>query len=581
MNAAICFNRTVLNRVWHLFGTLLLGAIALAVVGGIGYAQEAVTEAVGSAAATSEISGQQAAGESAADDETAEAEDAAESATDTAEGDAEQEKPQPLPFRQRPYRVLVSMGFSGESRLALLDPAATLKATQQAVRRMYGQMWDAQFEINTWLLPATSSRLGRVEVTDILPESEDGDDEDEAESISLYPEEELDKVFLVTVEVQRTSFRITCREYDSRCQELTPIRTETIHDVRAIAEVSARLIRDSFRPNLMFTRKFEDEDGKEYLELEVQAGEYPALDPTADQVLENDVLRPFLRSMDRRNPDKLRQLQSLALTYIRVTEVDREVARGTVKGVLISHTPFAPFGGRGRRLQQMALRQRPSADSSRVRLVLRTRPDKPLVSHRTALVYKLRYRDEDEIEQVRMLSDRNGELEISVHPDYPSFWIYVYSGSILLARVPYAPGMLPFDVIELPDDSIRLGVEGELQLLQDELIDAVAMREVYFSMASKAASAGNVDDLDAHLESYQNVPGKDHFLEVLSLVEIPAVDEARAKRSRSQERFVQRLCGNIRDSLNLFFSEEKRLARLEEIQKLRVQAERGGSGSGQ
>ena len=116
------------------------------------------------------------------------------------------------------------------------------------------------------------------------------------------------------------------------------------------------------------------------------------------------------------------------------------------------------------------------AQNSKVRIVLRGRPDKPLVSHRLALAYQLHWKSEEDGPQTPLVSDRNGDVVIEARKGHPTFWIRVYSGASLLARVPYAPGLIPFDTIELPDDSIRLAVEGEIQLLADELIDAIAAR---------------------------------------------------------------------------------------------------------
>ena len=42
------------------------------------------------------------------------------------------------------------------------------------------------------------------------------------------------------------------------------------------------------------------------LEFLLQAGELAVPDPTAAFIQDGDVLRPFLRQMDRRNPDKLK-----------------------------------------------------------------------------------------------------------------------------------------------------------------------------------------------------------------------------------------------------------------------------------
>ena len=50
------------------------------------------------------------------------------------------------------------------------------------------------------------------------------------------------------------------------------------------------------------------------MELQVQAGEISPPDSSAEQVIEGDVLRPFVRSMERRNPKKLQQLKALPLS---------------------------------------------------------------------------------------------------------------------------------------------------------------------------------------------------------------------------------------------------------------------------
>ena len=72
---------------------------------------------------------------------------------------------------------------------------------------------------------------------------------------------------------------------------------------------------------------------------------------------------------------------------------------------------MVPFGGRSRSVEQIALRQRPSAARSSVRLVLQSRPDRPLICYRVDRVAKLRQTDVNESPGVRMLSDRNGDID--------------------------------------------------------------------------------------------------------------------------------------------------------------------------
>ena len=464
--------------------------------------------------------------------------------------------PREIPFASQPYRVLVDIGISAPIGQSSLFRQSLQVELDESVQRMFGRMWQTEFQQSQLLIPADVARLQRIQVDEVLPR---------------FPEQDVDKVFFLNIAFNGVYTEVACREYDTRVQELTPIRAARSYDLRAVPSVATVLMRDSFRPVVMFSRSYEDEDGRSMMELQVQAGEIIPPDSSAQQVIEGDVLRPFIRSMERRDPTKLRHLQVLPLSYIRIMAVDREVSRGLVEGVFVSHMAVSPFGGKGRRLQHIALRQRPTADHSRVRLVLQSRPDKPLIAHRMALAYQLGYKDEEDGPQTQLVSDRNGEVVIERRENHPTFWIRVYSGASLLARVPYAPGLLPFDTIALPDDSIRLRVEGELQLLQDELIDAIAVREVLIARASRAAEKGDVTQVNDLLKQYSAVPSRDEFVARISNIQIPAAKEA-AARGLSDRRIVQ-ACKALQDTVQTFFTDEKRTERQAEMEKIRSLAE--------
>jgi hypothetical protein len=228
------------------------------------------------------------------------------------------------------------------------------------------------------------------------------------------------------------------------------------------------------------------------------------------------------------------------------------------------------FGAKGRRLEHMGIRQRPTADQSRVRIVLQGRPDKPLVSHRLAAAYQLYWKDEEDGPQSQLVTDRNGEVVIHTRENHPTFWLRVYSGTSLLARVPYAPGLLPYDVVELPDDSVRLAVEGEIKLLADELVDAIALREVLMARATAAAAAGDGQKVEELLSVYETVPGREEFLKQISNVQVPALKEAGVRRTGT--RGIKDLCSGLEDTVTRFFSDEKRTQRQAEIVKLKQTA---------
>ena len=485
-----------------------------------------------------------------------------------------------IPLAHKPYSVQVTIGFDGSATQHPGFRESCTSDMRQGLGRMFGSMWNAQVSASDWLIPANDARLRRL---------------NEAEVMARYPDPATEKVILVSVASANGAFEVSCREYDARIQELSPILSEQTYDVQSVPGIACRLARDCFRPVLMFSAQSID---RSELEFHLQAGCLIPPDPSAAQIREGDVLRTFIRQMDRRSPDKLKLLQKLDLCYVRVTSFNKSLPAGVisaedkdlsiegkttgsseavidsghVRGVLISHG-FVPFGGRGRSMQQIALRQRPSASRSRVRLVLQSQPDRPLICYRVDKVAKLRYADTSDVPGVRILTDRNGELEIDVDPENPTFWLYVYSGSLLLARVPYAPGLVPLDTMKLPDDSLRLSVEGGLYLFRDELVDSVALKAVHMSLARKAADEGNVAGLEAAIKQLDGLPGKEHFESELNAVRTPAIVKADQQKNPSVKRKIESLCRSMSESLTTFYATDKRRKDAEEIEKLRQSAQ--------
>ena len=484
-----------------------------------------------------------------------------------------------IPIPHKPYSVRVTIGFDGSESQ---DPGFRESCTsdiRQGLGRMFGSMWDTQVAASDWLIPVGDARLRRLK---------------EAEVMARYPDPTTEKVILVSVASANGAFDVSCREYDSRVQELSPVLSEQTYDIQSVPGIACRLIRDCFRPVLLLSGTSID---KSELEFHLQAGCLIPPDPSAAQIAKGDVLRTFIRQMDRRSPGKLKLLQKLDLCYVRVTSFNEPLPAGVissddkdlkpegqttdsseavidsghVRGVLISHG-FVPFGGRGRSMQQIALRQRPSASRSRVRLVLQSQPDRPLICFRVDKVAKLRYADTSDVPSVRILTDRNGELEINTDPENPTFWLYVYSGSLLLARVPYAPGLVPLDTMKLPDDSLRLSVEGGLYLFRDELVDNVALQAVHMSLAKKAADKGDVAGLEAAIKQLDELPGKEHFERELNSIQTPAVLKADQQKNPGVKRKIESLCRSMSASLATFYATDKRTKEAEELEKLRQSA---------
>lgn len=485
-----------------------------------------------------------------------------------------------IPLIHKPYEVRVEIGFDGTETISLDVRDKLTAEIRDGLTRMYGPMWNASVASSDWLIPGGTARVQRLNETELQ---------------SRYTGASTEKIILISVAGNNGLFEVSCREFDNRVQELTPLLVESTTDIQSVSNIACRLARDCFRPVLLFSGPSID---KTELEFELQAGTLIPPDPSAAQIAQGDVLRTFIRQLDRRNPGKVKLLQKLDLCYVRVTSFNKELRAdsisaedtdvqvegttadqtavytdsGHVQGVLIAHG-MVPFGGRSRSMEQIALRQRPSAPKSSVRLVLQARPDRPLICYRVDRVAKLRQTDVNESPGVRMLSDRNGDIEIAVDPDNPTFWLYVYSGSALLARVPYAPGLIPHDSMKLPDDSVRLGVEGELYLLRDQLVDMVAQKAVHMSLAKKAAAEGNTAALEASIVQLDSLPTQKRFEDQLNRIQTDAVTKATQQKNAAAKRKVETLCKKMGESLALFFAGDKRVKDAQELEKLRQSAE--------
>ena len=484
-----------------------------------------------------------------------------------------------VPFSLRPYRVRLSVSMTGGLGGRSFRSDRLLNDVRQAVSRMYGRMWQLDVYAADWLRPGTPTQITELNVEDLIDvagllQSSDGRDADGDEVVlNRYPESKSDKAMLVGIAASTAGFEVICREYDTRTHDLSPAIRQFTPDRKFVASIAARLVRDSFRPCLTYVRRYLDNEDREFMQLQVQAGEIVAPDPSVVQIRDGDVLRPFKRLMNPKDPTKLRQLRPLPLTYIRVTSVDQDVTRGLVTGVLLTHVRVSPFGVRGRSLEQIALRQRPAVRSSTVRLVERSVDNKPLVCQRLSVVYKLRREDQDQLAQLKLVSDRSGEVKITVHDRFPTLWLYVYSGHTLLAVVPYAPGLLTSDTIELPDDSIRLSVEGDLQLFRDELVDSIAVREVQCSMAQRAAEEGRSEDLQKHLDAYTAHATLEDFTKSLNLIRVSAENRAKRQQNSSGQRAIEKMCNRMKDTLEQYFSRERLSRRQSELNNLRAQVQ--------
>jgi hypothetical protein len=204
-----------------------------------------------------------------------------------------------------------------------------------------------------------------------------------------------------------------------------------------------------------------------------------------------------------------------------------------------------------------------------VRLVPRNNPSKPLAGHQVDVVPKLKVKDEPASEPATLYTNRGGSALISAAPELPVVWLYVHSGSNLLARVPFVPGLEPEQTLELPDDTLRLSVEGEIAVLRARLIDTVAKRAVTMARAKQFANAGDWKNAPAQLAELEKLPTAKEYQAQLTAIRVSAVERAQQLRDRAAESRINKLCTETSQTITQYLDPDKIRQLKEELNELR------------
>jgi len=418
-----------------------------------------------------------------------------------------------------------------------------LRQIEQAARRTAGPIWTIRAVENTRLFPVTESAV--EEAADAHPDS--------AGDTSRW-----DKVYVLGVAGAGPTFRVFGREWDAKSRQSGPLQTVRTSQRRDLPAAMVSLVRRLFRPIAEVT----DVDGKTVL-LRLQAGSFSPIDPALAQLRPGDILTPFFRYLDRKRV--VRKIQFLSWTYLRVEKIDGE----RITCALISGLR-SPLGTkRRRRIELFAVNVRPTALSTRLDLLTRAKAPKPLIGvHVTVADRKLSKTVKASRPPLVLTTDRRGSVVIPADTRQPLVWLYVHSGRALIARVPFVPGLEPSAAIQLPDDSLRLYVEGRVSLLKGELIDTVARRATLVARARLLSKRGDKAGVEALAAELKKLPGLEQFEARLTAIRVPAVQEAEASRNRLTARRIKRLCDEALVSIRRWLDPERIQQAKDEISDL-------------
>lgn len=469
----------------------------------------------------------------------------------------------PVSMEAQPYQIHISLASSAE-------PVEEIQSDIRiALERSVGSLWNVDLDV---LPPAnrTDGELLRRWSTEKLR--------------ATYDATSFDVWFGVTVQRQGSQRKIFVRAWQPRFDWISSVQEVALYEPRETAGKIVQLCWKLFRPEILI-----EQVDQNSLHARIRGGDLRSADPAFALFRPGDCLSAWLLYYDR---DKsLKKRQELPWTYVRLDTIDGAMATGTVVSGL-----RLPLSGKMRgRIDKVAVAARPVYPETRLQLGVQNQPTRLLAGYRLEFRTKLPERrsveeqktDENtegkteddqakpqEEEVVSVLTDRLGNASLVPDAEHPLIWVYVYSGSLMLARVPTVPGAEPEMRLEVPDDSTRLQVEGDLQLLQGDLINLVAERNTLIASIRASIKKGDWSRADLMRKQIDGLPTRDSFINRLAGIRVPAMSAAKAKKDRHGEVRIDRLCNDVSELIARYLDPEKLKLVTEELDALLKDAQK-------
>lgn len=443
----------------------------------------------------------------------------------------------------RPYRVRIELTIVGAG-VAGFSYERISHDMRDALDRAVGDMWQTEVVEDIALAASGVEGLRRLD--------------DEA-CLSAYGPMGFDKAYRLTLRLAGAGYEAAGREWDATTRNLGEMIRRTSFDRREIPDQLVELLRDLFRPVSVIEQT---KNGP--LTLRAHGGSLARRDETWQPLREGMLYEAFYRYLNKDR--EVERIQQIPWTYLSPTDIV-----GGTSTCSITSGLRTPISARRRRIEAIAMAA--TRQSPRTRLVLTTRAParRPLGGVEVEISTEPQPAAQaTPIE--RLVSDRNGMVQLSpktMAADAP-VWLLVRSGQNLLARVPFVPGLRGVEVLELPDDSLRLELEGRVAQLQSELIDTVARRAVLGALVRSRAKAQDWAKADAYLETLAAMPGTGSYLAELTAVRLPGLKAARARKDRATELRMKKLCDDLADLIKTYLNEDQLKELREELAEFKT-----------
>ncbi len=226
----------------------------------------------------------------------------------------------------------------------------------------------------------------------------------------------------------------------------------------------------------------------------------------------------------------------------------------------------APVSPTKKRLESLAIEVRPTHSQTVLQVVPRSNRGNPLAAARVEVVDKLAAPNDPTVDRLVLRTDRDGKVAVPADATPIIRYAIVSSGTATLARVPFCPGIEPLVVIDVMDDMPRLAAEGEISLLEADLIELVARRKVLLLRADAAAKAGRGTDVRNLVTELKALPTQPQFQQRVDLARTSAVEETKQRKDQVAEARIRKMFAALSESSKTFLDDEKFQEQLKDLE---------------
>jgi hypothetical protein len=487
----------------------------------------------------------------------------------------------PIPIELQPYQVQIHVGFENDPQFGDAFRRSVLDGVCEGLERYVGEFWRYTVAEEQGKIFAGTAALRRLRGEGLPQDAVAG---------------ETQKVYLLSVQTSGPEYRVAGREWDVFTRQLGELAFRSVSGRSDVPEAVLAVVRDVFRPLAAVQTS---KSGA--VKLRARGGEFPPRDSAWLALQPGRTFEVYYCFL---NKDRtIERVQQVPFTYLTSGE---ETGRG-IAAASVASGLRAPLTAR-RRIQVVAMGITRRRAETQLTMITRPPARKPLAGVEVEISPEPSLPDEarkapaenaaDPVragddqapgkekgndgredrqpapppqKHPRFVADRSGTVRLSagLAPAGQPVWLFVRSGQALLARVPIVPGAQDAAVLELPDDTLRLEIEGSISTLQAELVDAVARRAVLMSLARARAKSSQWEAMTQIVKQLDDMPKPASFAVNINAIRQPALKAARAARDRTTEERVKKLCDEAQELVTNYLDEEKLKEVKEELNEMR------------